>query len=128
LHPEGDEPDVVEVVLELLAELVDRGGVLVLRLRPAGEAWLHGEPEGELRDLPLDPGDVLRALRARADDRHVAAEDVPELRQLVDAGLAHEAADAGDAGVVLRGELGSGGFGIGPHGAELVDAEELAVL
>src|SRR5690606_21877003 len=127
-HPEGDEPDVVEVVFELLAELVDGGGILVFRLRPPGEAGLDGKAKGELGDLLLDPRDVLRPLRARSDDRHVAAEDVPKLRELVDAGLAHEATNARDARVILRGELGAGGLRIGPHRAELVDAEEFAVL
>src|SRR5689334_5012231 len=35
--------------------------------------------------------------RARADDRHVAAQDVEKLRHLVNAELADESADPGDA-------------------------------
>ena len=45
-------------------------------------------------------------VRARADQRQVALEHhVEELRQLVEAGLADEAADAGDARIVLGDDL-----------------------
>ena len=40
--------------------------------------------------------------RPRADEAHLAAQHVPELRQLVEAALAQERADAGDARVVAR--------------------------
>lgn len=43
---------------------------------------------------------------ARPDQAHVTHEHVPELGQLVQAGLADEAAELGDAGVVLELERG----------------------
>jgi hypothetical protein len=58
-------------------------------------------------------GLALHRVRARADQRQVALEhDVEELRQLVEAGLADEAADAGDARIVLGDELGGGRVGL----------------
>ena len=67
------------------------------------------------------------ALGAGADQAHVAAEDVEELRQLVDALGADEGTDAGDAGVSFGGPAGTGGLGIDPHAAELQQREDLAV-
>ena len=48
--------------------------------------------------------DFARPQRARTDEAHVAAQDVPELRQLVHRGRAHEPADARDARIA-RGRL-----------------------
>ncbi len=45
---------------------------------------------------------VDESVRSRADNRHLALEHVPELRQFVDAGASQEAADAGDAFVADR--------------------------
>src|SRR4029078_4489220 len=45
--------------------------------------------------------DLTRTQRSRADEAHVAGEDVPQLRQLVHRGGAHQAADAGHARIVF---------------------------
>ena len=45
--------------------------------------------------------DLVAERRARADDRHVAADDVPELRQLVDREPPQDRADARDPRVAL---------------------------
>ena len=73
--------------------------------------------------------------RTRPDDAHIAAQDIDELRQLVERVLAQEAAEAGDAGIV--GDLeqdavalvhvhdfGAALLGIAHHGAELEAAED----
>lgn len=77
-----------------------------------------------------------------SDEAHVAADDVPELRQLVEAGLAEEGAELGDARVVLELEVlfplfaGLGVFfevflegflRVRDHGLELVAREEHAI-
>lgn len=87
-------------------------------------------------DLGCDDG-------ARADEAHVAADDVPKLRQFVEAGLAEEGAELRDARVVLELEVllpllaGLGVLGevflqgflcIRDHGLELVAREESAIL
>ena len=66
--------------------------------------------------------DEVRALGARADEAHVAVEDIPDLRQFVEAGGADEGADARDARVVVGRELRAREFlGVDAHRAELVD-------
>ena len=61
-----------------------------------------------------------------ADEAHFALEHVPQLRKLVDAGLADDAAHLGDAGVGLHGPYGAVLFGVGTHGAEFVYGEVLS--
>ncbi len=81
--------------------------------------------------------DQLDLLRTRADDAHLAAQDVDQLRQLVEAEPAQEAPDPGDARVV--GELEhrvaqviepdhvrEAFLGVGDHRAELVHLERVA--
>ena len=103
--------DVEEIVLDAPLELFLRVGLAApaVDLRPAGDAGLDAVA-GEIAvdDLLVEPvgGLRLQRMRTRADEREVALErDVDELRQLVEAGLADEAADAGDARIVAGGEL-----------------------
>ena len=71
--------------------------------------------------------DEVWALGARADEAHVAVEDVPDLRQLVEAGSADKGADARDARIVVGRELRAGVFlSIDAHRAEFVDLVRLA--
>ena len=76
--------------------------------------------------------------RAGANQAHIAAQDIKELRQLVDAGLADELAHLGDAGVILHFKHQAVHFvlghqalfaflGIHIHAAQLVDVEHTAV-
>ena len=67
--------------------------------------------------------DVELPFGAGADERHGAAEDVVELRYLVEAHFAHEAAEGCDAWVVVFGECGACLLGVDVHGAEFVHLE-----
>ena len=79
-------------------------------------------------NLLLKHLDELGTLRARADEGHLAGEDVEELRELVDGGFPDEAADAGDARVAWDGPaLLFVRFGLLHHGAELIHHERLVV-
>ena len=79
-------------------------------------------------DLLLKHLDELGTLRARADEGHLAGEDVEELRELVDGGFPNEAADTGDTRVAWDGPaLLFVGFGLFHHGAELVHHERLVM-
>ena len=99
--------DVVEIVLDAALDLFLAVGLAApaVDLRPAGDAGL----DAVAREIAVDRlvVEVLRGLgvdrvRPRADQRQVAVEHhVEELRQFVEAGLADEAADAGDARIVL---------------------------
>jgi hypothetical protein len=94
-------------------------------LRPAGDAGLDGEPPalapGVARDLHGDRG-------PRADDRHLAAQHVDEVRQLVEARPAQQAPDTRDARVALRDRQAAADvLGAGDHRPQLEDVEGLAV-
>ena len=116
--------DVHEVVDELV---VGRGVVLGEDLGEAGDAGLDVVAVGVLGVSLGELLDEVRALGARPDEAHVAVEDVPDLRQLVEAGGADEGADARDARVVVSRELRAGVLlGVDAHRAELVDLVGLA--
>src|SRR5580658_8148099 len=121
----------------------------------ANVAAIHADPfcEGHFRaamNLPdaRQPGSYIQPAampgraavaffhgqRARPHERHIAQQDVEELRQLIDARFPQEPADARNARVVLDLErrpilfalvakLRLPGVGIGNHGAEFEDRE-----
>src|SRR5688572_26406212 len=84
LQIEADRPvlDVIEVVLDTLLER--RVAAPPVDLRPAGESGLHLVAKHVLRNLVLELLDEMGSLRPRPDNGHVAAQHVPELRQLVE--------------------------------------------
>src|SRR3954468_20086490 len=91
VEPGGPVLDIPEVELDAVPPEELRTAV---HLGPAGQAGLHVEP------LPL-PWRVLLDLvsegRARADEAHLAVEDVPELRHLVYGEAAQDPPHSGDA-------------------------------
>ena len=73
--------------------------------------------------------DLVAQRRTRPDDAHVAAQDVPELRQLVDRRSPENAPDAGDPAVALVDRIaGADAFGAYDHRAQLQHLEVDAVL
>src|ERR1017187_7834547 len=132
VEPEGPVVDVLEVEFH---PLVEADLVAAADLPDAGEAGLHGEAAAMPRIVVLHLG---RDGRPGADEAHVADENIPELRELVDAGATEETAERSDARVVLHLEDGAAHFvvslefraqhfGIGDHRAELVHREEASV-
>src|SRR5258708_8932563 len=124
LEIETDRPvlDVVEVVLDAFFDR--RIAAPAMHLRPAGDARLHFVPEHVLWNLVLELRNEQRALGPRSDDRHVALEHVPELRQLVDVRSAEQLAERRAPRILLAREHRSGfGFGIVVHRTEFVDHE-----
>lgn len=116
---------------QIQQELVVGGRiVLAVDLSIAGEAALGLEAEVPLREFFFVLGGDLGALWARAYDGHVAFQDIQELGKLVKADGADEAADRGDAGIVLAGGESRYAvfFGIHAHTAEFVDREYLPVF
>src|SRR5258708_39137539 len=88
--------DVVEVVLDSLLERCVAAPAI--HLRPACDACLDLVAEHVLRNAVFELLDEIRTLGPRTDDRHVAAQHVPELRQLVDVEAAQPPADRPGAG------------------------------
>src|SRR4051812_991653 len=126
VEPHRPVLDVIQVVLD---PLLDRGvAAPAVHLRPAGDARLHFVAQHVLGNLVLELRDEQRPLGPRADDRHIALEDVPQLRQFVDVGAPQHLADRRPPRVLLAREHWPGHrFGIVEHRAELVDHERLAV-
>src|SRR5690606_27078524 len=104
VQPEALAADVHAVVPELVPP---RDVARREDLRDAGESGTHADARLvpgyflERLEAAADRFDLARPQRARANEAHVADEDVPELRQLVHRGRAHEPAHPGDARVVL---------------------------
>src|SRR5689334_18392241 len=71
--------------------------------------------------------DEVRPLGTRTDEVHLAFQDVPELRDLVDANLADDAADAGRAVVAFRGPHRTFLLGVHAHRAKLSQDKRPAV-
>ena len=104
--------------------------VLAIDLGIAGESALGLEAEVPLGEFFFVLGGDLGALGAGAYDGHVAFQDVQELWEFIEADSADEAADGGDAGIVLAGGESRYAvfFGIHAHTAEFVDREYLPVF
>ena len=137
VNPDGPVADVPGVHGDALFV----GGVAAAAGLPhAGDA---GQDHAVLAEVVAVALDFFGDNRARADEAHVAADDIPELRQLVEAGLTQEGAELGDTRVVLELEIllplfaGLGVFFevflegflcVRNHGLELVAREEHAML
>src|SRR5437667_208330 len=83
LQIERDRPvfDVVEIELDAFFE---RGvAAPAVHLRPAGNAGFHLVAEHVLREAMLELIDKERPLGPRPNNGHVAFEDVPDLRKLI---------------------------------------------
>src|SRR6185369_17678585 len=117
---EQDRPvlDVIEIELDALLDLlliVDLAAPAV-DLGPAGDAGLDAMPRKIAGDRLVEQAALQLALDGvwtGPDQREVALEHhVEELRQLVQAGLADKAADAGDARIVPGDDLGGERIGL----------------
>ena len=86
---------------------------------------MPGPAAQDLGELARVLGDVDRILRPWADERHLAAQHVDELRQLVELRPREHAADAREALVADDRQPRAGG--VAPHLAEL-DHVELAAI
>src|SRR5439155_23889406 len=85
VEPRASVLDVPEVELDPLVPRELRASV---HLRPAGQARLDLEPAALARGVLVD---LVAERRARADQAHVAEDDVPELGQLVEREPAEDA-------------------------------------
>src|SRR5688572_17552808 len=131
IEPERSALDVDEIVAELLTP---RHVARRVDLRDPGEARLHAGacviPRNLLHrdDASIAGGvDLAGTQRARADEAHVAAEDVHELRELVHRGGAQEPPGSRHARVPLdRLHRSPLPLRIRNHGPELEDGEPRA--
>ena len=98
-----------------------------MHLRPAGQPRPHVEPPALSLVVALD---LIAKGRARlADHGHVAPDDVPELRELVDRGPADESAHPRDAAVTaIDREACALALGADHHRAQLQHLEVPSIL
>src|SRR5687768_12459510 len=120
--------DVEKIVLQLLSRIRDRRAVRILDLRPAGQSRRDQMALFVVRNLLGELGHKVRALRPRADETHFAAQDVPELRNLVDARFAQDATDARRAIVAFTGPHRTVRFRVYSHRTKLEQGKRPAVL
>src|SRR5262249_743111 len=95
-------------------------------LRPAGDAGLLLVPSHVARDALAEALDPDRLLGARADDAHLAAQHIHELRQLIERVAAQEGAQTCDARIIF-GRPGAQIGGILAHAAKLDARKRLTV-
>jgi hypothetical protein len=98
-----------------------------VHLRPAGDTRFDALAGGVGGQLAAQFFIVRDRMGAWADEAHLADQDVYELRQLIDAGGANEAADTRDARVVFQRLLHLIATLGDAHRAELEDHECVAV-
>src|SRR6266568_2500947 len=77
-------PDIIEIIFELLDCVLVALAVRIIHLRPAGDTRFYQVPEMIKRNCPLIAFGAFIPLRAWTDQAHVALEDIPKLRQLVE--------------------------------------------
>src|SRR3569623_216512 len=121
--------DVVEIVLQFVHGVVVARAVRVTHLRPAGDAGFDGVAHAVIGDFLGQVRHEIGTLGTRADEAHVAEENVEYLRQLVDAGAPDKTSGERDAAVVLAGPARLAVFfRVDAHAAELEDGEFAAAL
>ena len=125
---QGHVLDVVQVVFQLGAGILDGGPVGEIDLRPARDAGPDGMPDGIVGHLGRQVPDELGPFGSRADEAHFPSEHVDQLRQLVDAELPDPLPDPGGPGIVLTGPDRSGQLGVVRHGTEFPQREDGPVL
>ena len=91
-----------------------------VNLCPTGDAGAHVEHTELLFAVMFDRPGVVCKRGAGADETHIAAQNVDELGQFVNAGGTEQFAHASDAGVILAGiDAAAGVLGVDLHTAEL---------
>src|SRR6185436_17220709 len=91
VEPDGAVIDIPDVEAQALFPGLR---VAAVDLRPAGDAGPHFVPARLLGRIERE---IFRQERPRADEAHVAAQHIPELRQLVKAVAAQRAAERREA-------------------------------
>eukprot|EP01136_Pigoraptor_vietnamica_P003704 Opistho-1_new@33256 len=103
VEPRAEVADIIEVVLQLVEDVGDVRDMALVDLRPAGDARPHDMAVAVERQFLLIPFGEHFRLGPRPDPAHLAAQDVHDLRQLVDARPAQEPAEPGDARIIVAG-------------------------
>ena len=116
-------------VVDVVAQPFFKAGVATpaVDLSEAREAGLHRVADVVVRVFLAKLARELRTFRAWADETHVAAKDIPELWQFVEARAPQVIADPGAAGIAgHRPDRAQIAFRVGMHGANFQDRKATA--
>src|SRR5215469_16258516 len=94
-------------------------------LAGAGKTWLRVEDLALLGGVEFYDGG---SFWPRANQRHIADQDIPKLGKFVKLCLADEVSDPGDSRIRLPGDRRSAAVGIQNHGTEFQHEEQAAVF
>src|SRR5207249_138086 len=127
IEPGVEVLEVSEIEGKFATDAVEVGIRRQLDLGQAGEPGTDQQALAVTRDGRFELRRELRAFRPRADQAHVATENVPKLWQLIEVATAQESANRGYSRVSGRGPTRPAeALTFVMHGADLVDAEGLA--
>lgn len=129
IKPDGPVLDVPDIFLHPLLHLIGGLGLSTTTtdLRPTGDAGTNVMAYHVFANQMAIIFGMGEHVRTGTDDTHVATEDIDELGKLVDAGLAEETTETGDAGI-MGGGLERVGLIVHTHTAELETGESLSVI
>src|ERR1051326_6891934 len=126
-----DQPlvlDVEKIVLKFLTSIFDCRAVWILDLRPTRQTRCDQMSLFVKRNLFGQLGHEVRTFRAWSNKAHLALQDVPELRYLIDTNLANDAADSRRARVSFTGPNRTVLLGVNSHRSKLCQYKRAAVL
>jgi len=122
IERQAHSPNVVKIVANFAANVFDTGVGLKSNLRQTGESRPHIKSFAIARHRRLKIADQFRPFRARADETHFTANDVVQLRQLVQVSEAKQSAESRHAGIVaVRPDRPGLTFAIENHRSEFVN-------
>lgn len=93
---------VIDPVGHLLAATIRQQPILVPMIDQGGETGHAGTATQDLRECLWPPLDIFQPGRARADETHIAAQNVEKLRQLIDPAAAQKTPDRRDPPLLVR--------------------------
>src|SRR5262249_13779960 len=106
VEPDRKVFDVVKVVLHLLDFFLEIVGIPIADLCPSCDAREDGQAEEVVRNLLTEEFKVGDRMWPGTDEVHVPADDVDELRKLVEAELPQPFTHSGDAVGIVANPLG----------------------
>src|SRR5271156_3394976 len=111
----------------LLSSVVHGRSVLVFDLSPTGQARTNCMALVVIRNFFPEHANKFGAFGTRPDEAHIAAQNVDQLRQLVQPKLPQYPADTSDALIIRSRPHRFAFFSIFSHGAELQDGKSAAM-
>src|ERR1043166_2880731 len=120
--------DVKKIVLKFLTRIFDRRAVRILDLRPTRQTRRDQMSLFVKRNLLGQLGHEVRTFRTWSNKTHLAFQNVPELRYLIDTNLANDAPDARRARIAFARPNRTTLFSVDAHRSKLRQDKRATVL